>query len=281
MTVTHPPARLRMTPARWIALAIGLPIALSLIGFLGFDYVAQVGQATFPVSYAIPVPDGHASVGVGGGNVTVRPGGQGNSASLVGTVRYSLIRPDIVRTPYGVNLHCRFVFGDCEMNATLTVPVQDGVSLTTGGGDLTVSGLRGGVALSSGGGNISVSGVGGSVNASTGGGDISVDDLAGRLILTSDGGNINGTAITSPDVKVRTGGGDITLTFTTPPTHLDVTSDGGNVNVVLPPNGDRYAITYGTGGGNTNVQENIGNSESPYKVSVHTGGGDITIKESK
>ena len=50
-----PAARLRMTPGRWLALAIGVPVALALIGWTGFSLVTTLGQASFPVNTAIPV----------------------------------------------------------------------------------------------------------------------------------------------------------------------------------------------------------------------------------
>jgi DUF4097 and DUF4098 domain-containing protein YvlB len=268
-----------MTPARWTALAIGVPVVLSLIGFTGFDLVAQIGQASFGVNYALPARQGHLSVGVDGGNITVRPG-QGDSARLVGRVKYSLVRPVLTRDGGNVSLRCRLVFGNCGLDATLSLPAREALTLSTGGGDTTVSGLRGGVDLSSGGGNVSVHDVAGTVRASTGGGDIDVDGLAGTLVLSTDGGNIGGAAITSPDVTAHTGGGDITLTFTSPPKSLDITSDGGNITVVLPRNDvGGYAITYNTGGGNTHVPANIVNGSSPDKVTAQTGGGDITITE--
>jgi hypothetical protein len=278
VTATHAPAAFRMTPARRVALAIGLPVVLSLIGFSAFDLIAQFGQASYPVSYAIPAQQGHLSVGVDGGNVTVRPG-QGDSARLVGTVQYSLVRPVLTRDGASVSLRCRFVFGNCGLDATLSVPAQAALTLSTGGGDATVSGLRHGVDLSSGGGNISVHGVAGQVSVSTDGGDIDLGGLAGTLSVSTGGGNITGTTIASPHVTAHTDGGDTTLTFSSPPANLVITSGGGNVTVVLPRRDGGYAITTRTGGGNTNVPANIINGTSPDKVSVSTGGGDITITE--
>ena len=46
---------LRMTPGRWVALAIGVPFALALIGWSAFSLVAGIGQASFPVNASIPL----------------------------------------------------------------------------------------------------------------------------------------------------------------------------------------------------------------------------------
>ena len=74
----RPPADLRMTPGRWATLAIGVPIALVLIGWSAFSLVASIGQASFPVSATIPVQNGRVAASTGGGDITVH---QGQSAT--------------------------------------------------------------------------------------------------------------------------------------------------------------------------------------------------------
>jgi hypothetical protein len=268
-----------MTPARRVALAIGVPVALTMIGWLGFSTVASIGQARFPVSIpSIPVQNGHLSVSTGGGgSVTVHPGQQG-VARLSGTVTYSLIRPDVVITSDGVNLRCRLLVGNCGLDAILTVPPQASLRLSPGGGDQTVSGISGGVNLSSDGGVVSVSGVGGNVTVSSGGGDLHADGLGGPLSFSTDGGVVTGTTRTSPNVSIRSGGGDVTLTFTQPPRNVDITSDGGHVTLVLPHTGNGYAVSTTSDGGNVRVQPGISGSSSNDKITIGSGGGDITIK---
>jgi hypothetical protein len=266
-----------MTSARWVALTIGVPVTLAMIGWLGFSAVAGIGQASFPVTISsIPVQHGHLSVNVDGGNVTVHPG-QAGAARLAGKVRYSLVRPDVTRTSDGVNFHCRLLVGNCGLDATLTVPPQTSLRLSSGGGDQTVSGISGGVNLSSDGGNVSVTGVGGDVMVSTGGGDLNADDLAGTLSFATYGGNIGGTALTSPDVSIHSYGGDVTLTFSRPPQNVDITSDGGNVTLVLPRSDNRYALSTTSDGGNVGVQLGIVNSLSNDRITIGSGGGDIQV----
>ena len=76
MTVTSPaglsgPAGpLRMTPGRWAALAVAVPVALALIGLTGFSLVSSVARGSYPFSYTVPVQDGRVALSVnadGGG----------------------------------------------------------------------------------------------------------------------------------------------------------------------------------------------------------------------
>src|SRR5487761_1228382 len=124
--VTSPPrapAPLRMTPGRWVALAIGVPIALAMIAWSAFSLVAGIGRASFSINTSIPVQDGHLVASTGGGDVTLHQD-QASSAKarLIGTVQYSLIRPHLTIDGSGLHLDCRLPTGNCGLNATLDVP---------------------------------------------------------------------------------------------------------------------------------------------------------------
>src|SRR5271155_3506555 len=111
MTVTSPPglpetmSRLRMTPGRWLALAVGVPVALALIGWTGFSLVSSLARGSYPFSYQVPVQDGQVAVNVNAGAVTLREASGGGAARLTGTVQYGLVRPGISEftTPAGTS----------------------------------------------------------------------------------------------------------------------------------------------------------------------------------
>ena len=274
------PGRLHLTPARVLTLLIGVPLVLALIGWLGFSTVALVGQASYPVSYVVPVTAGQLVAGVGGGNVTLRQG-PGQTAHLTGTVQYDLIRPGVTEStgPNGTNLdvHCRVSVGSCGLNATLEVPSQTAVTLSSGGGDMQVSGIDD-VTLSSEGGDVAISGPGGLTSVDTGGGDLTASDLAGIVKFSTSGGDITGNDLAAPSVNAGSGGGDVTLVFTEPPANLDITSDGGDITVLVPHGATAYHITGGAGGGNDT--ESVPTSPLSHNtISVESGGGDITIAE--
>lgn len=313
------PGNLRMTPGRWVAVGLAVPVAIALIGWTGFTLVTTIAHGSYPFSYPVQVRGGQVAVNVSEGNITLRPA-SGGAARLTGTVQYGLVRPDITEstTATGTSLanHCDGIASECGIDATLVVPARTGVSLWTGGGDINVSGftspmtlwaqggnmtasnLAGDLRLDTGGGDLTGSGLtgtiqisteGGNVEASnssgvmrlnTGGGDLSGDGISGGSVqVVTGGGNIDLAAMSSPQVTADSGGGDVTLAFTAVPTNLQITADGGNVTVILPPGGTTYDILARGGGGNVSYSGVPVSSTSPNTITVSSGGGDITITQ--
>jgi len=314
-----PSGGLRMTPARRVTLAFGVPVVLALIVWTCFNIVTLIGQASFGVSYAVPVQGSQVNVGLNGSNVDVIQG-QGATARLTGTVQYTLFRPDVsMSTVAGSDqlyVNCHISIDNCGMNAVLDVPARIAVTLATGGGDASISGfdvpvtmnlqggnlaasdlkgnvhvdtgggdlsgsdLSGNVILSTEGGNISANSLAGVLQLNTGGGDVSGSGMAGSLAATTEGGNIAEIGVTAPTVNVQSDGGNVTLTFTQAPTNLQVTAEGGNVTIILPPGSAKYDIlTPGTDGGNTSYPDSLVSSSSRNVISVNSGGGNINIAQ--
>ena len=275
----RPPAALRMTPGRWITLAIGVPIALVFIGWSAFSLVAGIGQASFPVSTTIPVEHGRLVASTGGGDITVHQGQVGaGTARLTGTIEYSLVRPRFTVTDKGVSLHCRLPTGNCGLNATLDVPPRTLVDLTSGGGNMQVSGIQGNVALNSDGGEVGISGIGGTADVLTGGGNLTASDLGGVLKFTTSGGEVNGSGLFSRHVTTSSGGGNVFLVFTQVPDYVKIASSGGDITIVLPRGSASYAITHDSGG--SDYRPSVPASDrSPHKIIVDSGGGIISIAE--
>jgi hypothetical protein len=328
MTITSPAGPLtaagppRMSPGRWAALAVAVPVALALIGWTAFSLVAAVATGSYPVSYAVPVRDGQVALNVNSGDVTLRPAAASGSARLDGTVRYSLIRPhaDEAVSPDGTNLdlNCSPVPGNCGLSAVLAVPPRTAVSVRSNGGDIAASGFSAGLNLDAGGGDITASSLtgrvqldteggdlaadgldgtvtvateGGNVDGSnwtvgpnaqvdTSGGDLSLSGLAGDLQLTSEGGNVSATGVTSGAITLSSGGGDVSLAFSQPPQNLQITAQGGNVTVILPPGATRYAIaTPDTAGGNVSYPASLEDPQSSRTITVNSSGGNIAISQ--
>ena len=257
----RPPAALRMTPGRWATLAIGVPIALVLIGWSAFSLVAGIGRASFPVSATIPLQNGRLVDSTGGGDITVHQGhASDGTARLTGTVEYSLLRPTFTVSGSGISLHCRLPTGDCGLNATLDVPSHTAVDLTTGGGNMQVSGIQGNVTLDS------------------GGGDLTASDLGGILTFSTSGGDVDGSGLFSRHVTTDSGGGDVTLVFTSVPDSVKVSSSGGDITIVVPRGSTSYAIKSNADGGDFSAKVPT-NDASGHAIQVDSGGGDISIAQ--
>ena len=315
---------LRMTPGRWVALAVAVPVALALIAWTGFSIVAALAKGSYPFSYPVSVNRGQLAMNVDVGHITLRQGPDGNTARLAGTVQYGLVRPDVSEastsagTNFGVN--CSSVYdGSCNVNATLDVPPRTAVTLSSNGGDIQASGFSSGMTLWAGGGNVTASDLAGHLQLDTGGGDLTASGLTGDLELTAEGGNINASNLASSStmrldtgggdltangltgdfqltteggntdaetlasqvVTVQSGGGNVTLAFTRVPENLQITAQGGNVTVILPTGGTTYDIsTPGTAGGNVSIPTSLVNLGSADKITIDSGGGDISVSQS-
>jgi hypothetical protein len=276
--------RLRMTPGRIAALAIGVPVALMLIAWTGIGFVGSLlGQASFPVSYRVPVSHGQVTAQVAGGNITLRQAPV-SAAELKGTAEYSLLRPTVTAsqtatgTMVGFDCHA-FPIGNCSLDATLVVPLRTPVSLSTGGGDLRVSDFTGDLTLNTYGGTVTAGNLTGQlIQLHTGGGDLQASALNGQVQLTSDGGTVTVNAMAATPATVQSGGGDVRLTFTQVPGKLRIISDGGTVMLVLPHGNARYNIVTTPDGGT--VSDSVPtDSSATNTIVVQSGGGDINITE--
>jgi Putative adhesin len=276
----RPPAALRMTPGRWAALAIGVPIIVAMIGWSAFSLVAGIGRASFPINTSVPVQDGRLVASTGGGDITVHQDqARSGKARLVGTVQYSLVRPRLRISGGNVSLACNVPTGNCGLNATLDVPRDTAVNVRSEGGNMQVSDIDRDVTLDSSGGDVTVSGIGGIADVTTGGGNLTVSQLGSIRQFSTDGGDVNGRDLFAPRVTADSGGGNVTLRFTRVPAHLSIKSDGGDIAVVLPLGSTSYAITYSTDGGDYSAQVPTSRS-SGNTIDVHSGGGNISIAES-
>jgi DUF4097 and DUF4098 domain-containing protein YvlB len=313
---------LLMTPGRWVALAVGVPVALALIGWTGFNLVTTVARGSYPFSYAIPVQDGQVAMNINAGDVTLQEAPGSSTARLTGTVQYGLIRPGISEsiTPTGANIgmNCNGINTNCQMSASLDVPARTAVTLWSNGGNITASGFSSGVTLSAAGGNVNATNLAGNVQLDSGGGDLTANGLNGTLQIATEGGNIDaddwaGTGTTRVDTGggdmtvngltgnfqlstedgnvdasgvaaalagIDSGGGDVTLALTQVPQNLQIIAEGGNVTVILPLGSTTYDIsTPDNQGGNISYPQSLLSSTSTHKITVDSGGGDITISQ--
>jgi hypothetical protein len=291
---------LPMTPARWVALAVGLPVAFALIGSTAFTAVAHASQVGYRVHVSAPASGGQTRVTIDNADARLRPGA-GDRVSVSGTLRGSLSRPMFAwqSTASGLTLdsHCWAAWvASCSLGYDITAPtglpltVSDGsgdlnasgfggrVTLSDGSGDLRASRLAGTISLSDGSGDITASGLdGGSVQLSDGSGDIRTSSLAGSGVRLSNGsGDIVITGLAATDVVGDDGSGSITLTFTKVPRRVDVTDESGDIKLVLPPGPTVYRVDAASTSGGASVSVKTSRS-SPYVIIASDVSGNVTV----
>jgi len=255
--------RVPLTRGRVLALVIGVPLVVAIIGWSALTAVAFAGQGSYPVRVNLPVRGGGTvDFSVDSGDVTV---GQtaGDRLVATGTAHYSLVRSTVTRsvTPSGttVSSHCHFVTGECSFTYRVGLPAGVRAVLASGSGDLMLRGLSG------------------YVNAAAGSGDIAGFGLSGTRVALEDGsGDITIRGLASADVTASAGSGDVTLTFTKVPRRVTVSASSGDVRVVLPRGRTLYQVHAIASAGNTVVRVPR-SSVSPYVINVNDGSGNIFV----
>ena len=273
---------LPMTPGRWVALVIGTPLALLVIGWTALTAAAWAGLGSSQVDLAVPIHGRAAAVSADEGNISAGPGPAGQ-LRVRGTLRYSLVPPDLRwhRSPSTIALraHCRVPAGLCLFDYAVTVPAGARAQFSNGSGDVTASGLAGTVTLSTASGDIHATGLSGRATISDHSGDITVTSLsAARVLIRNDSGDITGRGVSSRRLTARDLSGDITVVFTKVPDLVRVSNSSGNITLVFPPGPAAYRVSASTSSGQTSV--NVPQSPtSPHVVSVTDQSGDITISQ--
>jgi hypothetical protein len=289
---------LPMTPPRWVALALGVPVALALIGWTSFTAIAMADTAGYRVHLSVPVSGAQARVTIDNADATVRPGA-GRRTWISGTLRGSLARPTFTwrSTDAGLSLRsrCWAWAGLCSLRYQITAPAGLPLAVSDGSGDLNASGFRGHVTLADDSGDLTASRLTGALSLSNGSGDIAAHGLRGDGVRLSDGsGNITASGLGGSGVRLSNGSGDIvvtglavtdvaahdasgniTLVFTTVPRRVDVTDESGDITLVLP-RGPAYQVQAGSSTGTTSVSVNRSPS-SPYVITANNVSGNVSI----
>ncbi len=171
-----------------------------------------------------------------------------------------------------------------KFSVEVWIPVQFNINARTGGGNVKLNNLlSGNFCISSGGGNIKTSKVKGKVDISSGGGNIKCDEIEGDINISTGGGEVRVSGITGK-AEVSTGGGNIDIGNINK--SAEISSAGGNIkvgnvdgNVEIATAGGNIKI--GSVSGTAEISSGGGNislSSSKGKVEVSTGGGNINLK---
>ncbi len=112
--------------------------------------------------------------------------------------------------------------------------IEGQVNASTSGGGITLAGDTGNAVVHTSGGSIRITDTAGDVDASTSGGSISIDGISGRVKVHTAGGWIDAREI-SGSIDASTSGGGVTASLRGQPQHeCRFYTAGGSINLSLP-----------------------------------------------
>jgi hypothetical protein len=201
-----------------------------------------------------------------GGSITVLGGSGSDGAVTVDmTVNRGLETPSHTEEVQGDRLVIRsgclpIVTTFCQVDYVIRAPEGVTVIAHSDGGDVTVSNVHGDLDLAS---------SGGSVKARN------VD--AQRVRFQSDGGDVDAQGLSADSIGASADGGNVLLALSSPPTTVNVTSDGGDIDIELPDTPDAYRVNVSSDGGTTSTAIRT-DPTSGRLISAEADGGDVIVR---
>jgi hypothetical protein len=131
----------------------------------------------------------------------------------------------------------------------IEVPTETRTELRTGGGSITLSGLRGESTVKTSGGPIEVTGLSGNLDANTSGGPIRIREVTGDAHVATSGGRIDVEALDG-NLQAHTSGGGIRIDRVSG--YVVAKTSGGSIRANHSP-GNRHGGEFESSGGSIEV----------------------------
>jgi DUF4097 and DUF4098 domain-containing protein YvlB len=151
----------------------------------------------------------------------------------------------------------------------IEVPTETRTEVHTGGGSITLSGLRGAADVKTSGGPIEVTGLNGNLEAHTSGGPIRLREVTGNANIATSGGPIDVDALDG-NLQAHTSGGGIRINKVSG--YVEAKSSGGPIRVTYSP-GSRRGGELETSGGSIEVSID---PSANLNLDASTSGGSVT-----
>jgi len=152
----------------------------------------------------------------------------------------------------------------------IELPTETRTEIRTGGGGITLSGLRGAADVKTSGGPIEVTGLNGNLEAHTSGGPIHLREVTGDAHVATSGGPIDVDALDG-NLEAHTSGGGIRIDKVSG--YVEAKSSGGPIRATYSP-GNRHGGVLETSGGSIEVaidpSANLNLDASTSGGSVHS-----------
>jgi len=136
-----------------------------------------------------------------------------------------------------------------SLHFEVAVPTETRAEVHTGGGSITLSGLRGAADVKTSGGPIEVSGLNGALEAYTSGGPIRIREVTGDAHVGTSGGPIDAEAVDG-NLRAHTSGGGIRINRVSG--YVEAKTSGGSIRATYSP-GNRHGGILETSGGSIEV----------------------------
>jgi len=157
-----------------------------------------------------------------------------------------------------------------SLHFEIEVPTETRTELRTGGGGITLSGLRGAADVKTSGGSIEVTGLNGNLEAHTSGGPIHLREVTGDAHVATSGGPIDVDALEG-NLTAHTSGGGIRIDKVSG--YVEAKSSGGPIRATYSP-GNHHGGVLETSGGSIDVaidpSANLNLDASTSGGSVHS-----------
>jgi hypothetical protein len=258
-----PAIRRRPRRAGFALLAVlGVLFAVASVGWAAFAGLSVLvrQQATASASYA-----GIHSVTLDGSSADLSViAAPGDAVRLDQQLQWSFGRPTVSVSRVGdqltIHTHCPLDVGwSCVVRLTLRVPAQTNLSVHSGSGNVSATGLSAAATLVTRNGNVSATAMAGGLTAQSGNGNVTVADS------------------TMSRLEASTSNGNVRVQLAVSPSEVQATSHNGNVDVLLPDQpGVGYDVNANTHNGNRNVAVQL-DSSAPRHITVQSSNGNVKV----
>jgi hypothetical protein len=174
----------------------------------------------------------------------------------------------------------RYEWNNTRATFTVRVPTGVRVSLSSGNGDLMLTGVQGPVAAYSGNGDVTLNDTRGVVSASTGNGEIIVQGATGSVDAATGNGDVR-VSTTSGPVNARTGNGHVAVSMSTIAARapMSFASGNGNITLAVPTSlGADIDISTGSGSIRSELPLTVRGALSEHRLQGTVGGGGVPVR---
>ncbi len=160
-------------------------------------------------------------------------------------------------------------FHNLSVHFEVEIPTETQTEIHTGGGSITLSGLKGASEIKTSGGSIDVSGLTGNLEAHTSGGGIHIREVTGGAHVATSGGSIEAQSVDG-NLTAHTSGGGIRIERVSG--YVEATTSGGSIHATYSP-GNHHGGVLETSGGSIELAID---SSANLNLDASTSGGSVS-----